>query len=98
LSAGPAPPNSSERRYSDETAYAIDQAVKQIVEASFRRSVSILEAHRDLLEEGAHLLLQKEVLDETALRELAMKLGPAQAPAIAAASSAERPGPSRAGP
>ena len=98
LSGGPAAPGWSERRYSDETARAIDQAVQRIVETAFRRRVSILEGHRDLLEEGAQLLLQKEVLDEPALRELARKLSAsARAPAIAAASSLPPSSPARPG-
>jgi cell division protease FtsH len=63
----PAP--ESERRYSDETAHAIDQAVQHIVQASFDRTVAILKDHRDLLERGAKMLLEKETLDETELRE-----------------------------
>jgi len=98
LTGGPAPPQWSERRYSDETAHAIDEAVRQIVEASFRRAVSILETHRDLLEAGAQLLLQKEVLDETALKELAKKIAPAPAPRLAAAVSASGPAAGPRGP
>ncbi len=89
LGGGPTPQGWSERRYSDETAHAIDEAVQHIVEASFRRTVAILEALRGLLEEGAKLLLEKEILDETALRELAKKIAAnPPAPALAAASSA----------
>jgi cell division protease FtsH len=65
-----------ERRYSDETAHAIDQAVQHIVEASFQRTVSILQDHRDLLERGAKLLLEKETLDEPQLREFREKIRP----------------------
>jgi cell division protease FtsH len=65
----PAPEAWQERRYSDETAHAIDQAVQHIVQASFDRTVEILKDHRDLLERGAKLLLDKETLDDTELRE-----------------------------
>jgi len=70
-----------ERRYSDETARAIDEAVQHAVEGAFQRTVSILEAHRDLLEKGANLLLEKETLEEAALRDLtrAMERTPAAA-------------------
>jgi cell division protease FtsH len=71
-----APEGLHERRYSDETAHAIDQAVQHIVEASFNRTVSILEDHRDLLERGAKLLLEKETLDEPQLREFREKIQP----------------------
>jgi cell division protease FtsH len=71
------PPESwHERRYSDETAHAIDQAVQHIVEASFQQTVSILEGHRDLLDRGAKLLLEKETLDEPQLREFREKIQP----------------------
>ncbi len=65
-----------ERRYSDETAHAIDQAVQHIVEASFQRTVSILQDHRELLQRGAKLLLEKETLDEAQLREFREKIQP----------------------
>jgi hypothetical protein len=42
-----------ERRYSDDTAHAIDRAVQGIVEDAFKRTVSILTEHRPLLERGA---------------------------------------------
>jgi cell division protease FtsH len=65
-----APPESwHERRYSDETAHAIDQAVAHIVQTSFDRTVTILKDHRDLLERGARMLLEKETLDDTELRQ-----------------------------
>ena len=91
LGGGPAPQGWSERRYSDETAHAIDEAVQHILEASFQRTVAILEALRGLLEEGARLLLEKETLDKTALRELAKKIAAhPPAPALAAAAGAPR--------
>ncbi len=65
----PAPEGWQDRRYSDETAHAIDQAVQHIVQASFDRTVTILKVHRDLLERGAKMLLDKETLDDTELRE-----------------------------
>jgi cell division protease FtsH len=77
LNGAPAPESWSERRYSDDTAHAIDQAVQHIVEASFQRTVSILEARRQTLEEGAELLLERETLDESDLVRLAAKVSPA---------------------
>jgi cell division protease FtsH len=62
------PGNWNERRYSDETAHAIDRAVQKIVEDSFQRTVSTLQGRRDLLERGAKLLLEKETLDEKDLQ------------------------------
>ncbi|MGH7090804.1 MAG: ATP-dependent zinc metalloprotease FtsH, partial [Stellaceae bacterium] len=63
-----------ERRYSDETAHAIDAAVQRIVETAFRRTVSMLERQRDILEEGARMLLEKETLEEADLERLRHKL------------------------
>ena len=68
-----------EKRYSDETAHAIDQAVQQIVTASFDRTVGILKAHEAILDRAAKLLLEQETLDEYALKRICDKLeaGPA---------------------
>jgi cell division protease FtsH len=63
-----------ERRYSDETAHAIDAEVQRILETSFRRTVSMLERQRDVLEEGAAILLEKETLEEPDLEALRRKL------------------------
>jgi cell division protease FtsH len=71
LQGAPVPAGWNERRYSDETAHAIDQAVQHIVETSFERTVAILKEHRDVLEQGARLLLEKETLDEADLRKIA---------------------------
>ncbi|MFZ0209193.1 MAG: ATP-dependent zinc metalloprotease FtsH [Roseiarcus sp.] len=59
-----------EKRYSDETAHVIDQAVQQIVDASFERTLGILKAHEAVLDRGAKLLLERETLDENALKPI----------------------------
>ncbi len=59
-----------ERSYSEETAREIDAAVKAIVDAAFRRTVTLLRAQRDTLERGARLLLEHETLDEADLAAL----------------------------
>jgi cell division protease FtsH len=74
LAGMPTPGGWNERRYSDETAHFIDQAVQHIIEHAFDRTVSILKDHRDLLEQGAELLLEKETLDENELRTLRAEL------------------------
>lgn len=74
LNGASIPEGWSERRYSDETAHDIDKAVQHIVEKTFDRTVSIIEGHRDLLEQGAKLLLEKETLDETELRKINVKI------------------------
>jgi cell division protease FtsH len=80
-----------EKRLSDATTHAIDQAVQQIVEQSFERTVAILKERRELLEQGAKLLLEKETLDEAALQKLrsGLQVGPQLA---AAAASVSAPG------
>jgi cell division protease FtsH len=74
LQGAPPPEGWHERSYSDETAHAIDQAVQQIVERAFARTVALLERRRDLLERGAKLLLEKETLDEADLKALQAEL------------------------
>jgi cell division protease FtsH len=74
LNGASIPEGWSERRYSDETAHDIDKAVQHIVEKTFDRTVSIIEGHRDLLEQGAKLLLEKETLDETELHKINVKI------------------------
>jgi cell division protease FtsH len=70
LNEGSMMPSGRERRYSDETAHAIDQAVQRIVEQAFTRAIELLRRQRPALERGAALLLQKETLDEAELRAL----------------------------
>jgi len=63
-----------ERRYSEQTAREIDEAVRRVVERCFERALSILEANRDVLERSARRLLAVETLGEDELRELARDL------------------------
>jgi cell division protease FtsH len=70
LIGAPTPEGWGERRYSDETAHAIDMAVQRIVEAAFDRTVLILGDRRQLLETGAKLLLERETLDEAELQNI----------------------------
>jgi len=48
------------RKYSEETAREIDQAVRRILDEQFERVRSLLTERREVLEEGAQLLLSKE--------------------------------------
>ncbi|MGI0526725.1 ATP-dependent zinc metalloprotease FtsH [Rhizobium giardinii] len=59
-----------ERSYSDETAAAVDEEVRRIVDETFDRTVGLLAERRDLLERTARRLLEKETLDEREIREL----------------------------
>ena len=74
LQGAPTPAGWHERSYSDETAHAIDQAVQHIVERAFARTVALLEEQRDVLENGAAVLLEKETLDEAELAVLQRQL------------------------
>ena len=55
-------PEIQTRKFSEATAEAIDGAVKTIVEQAFERARGILVEHRDQLDAGANLLLEKESL------------------------------------
>jgi cell division protease FtsH len=74
LTGPPAFEDFHQKRYSDETARAIDTAVQEIVDAAFDRTVGILKAHEATLERGAKLLLERETLDENALKQIREEL------------------------
>jgi len=61
---------SPRRSVSEKTAEAIDQEVKDIVEAAHRQAVSLLQENRDLLEAIANQLLQTETIEGEKLHEL----------------------------
>jgi cell division protease FtsH len=74
------PPALQERRFSEDTARDIDRAVRDIVDSSFQRAITILQDRRKTLEEGAQELLQKETLVE---EDLARIFGAARQPVTA---------------
>lgn len=65
------------RSISPKVAEEIDSEVKQIVDNAHHIALSILQKNRDLLEETAQELLEKEILEGSYLRE---KLNQVQAP------------------
>ncbi|AFY49317.1 ATP-dependent metalloprotease FtsH [Nostoc sp. PCC 7524] len=65
------------RSISPKVAEEIDREVKQIVDNAHHIALSILQHNRELLEETAQDLLQKEILEGAALRE---RLNQAQVP------------------
>ncbi len=73
-----------ERGFSEETAAAIDEEVKRIVDEAFARTVRLLEERREVLERTAQRLLEKETLDEAELRALAGAGATANLPGAAA--------------
>jgi len=58
------------RMVSDETAKAIDDEVKEIVEAGYQQALAILNNNRDLLEAIAQRLLETEVIEGKELENL----------------------------
>ena len=70
LSPNPLGNGARERSYSDETAAAIDDEVRAIVDQVFEQTVALLRERRDVLERTARRLLEKETLDEGELQEL----------------------------
>ena len=65
------------RNYSEHTARAIDEAVREIVTAVFERALKLLASHRDTLESAAGMLLERETLSETDLKGIGAKLSAA---------------------
>ncbi|MDO8862734.1 ATP-dependent zinc metalloprotease FtsH [Haliea sp. E1-2-M8] len=51
-----------EKDYSEETAREVDLAVRELIDAAYKRAQGILVERRVLLDEGARLLLEKETL------------------------------------
>jgi len=74
------------REYSEATAHEIDRAVRTIVQAAFDRAVQLLSERRELLDQGSHLLLQKETLGEHDLK--ALQVSPSSPGATPSATAA----------
>lgn len=73
--------------YSEITADKIDAAVRRITDEAFTRAKMLLEDHRDVLLEGAQLLLQKETLDKEALKPFAERMRQLPGFSVSAAST-----------
>jgi cell division protease FtsH len=73
-------PMQTVRKYSEETAREIDRAIRELVGQAFLRARGILETNRDLLDESAALLLQKETLDDEELKAIAARVRAASLP------------------
>jgi cell division protease FtsH len=71
------------RQYAEATAARIDAAVKALIAEAAARAEAILAANRPLLERSARELLERETLDEAALKRLRAEVLP-EAPAAAA--------------
>lgn len=59
---------------SEQTQQRIDAAIRAIVMPGFEQAAAILSINRAVLERGARVLLDKEMLDETAVRALGLEL------------------------
>ena len=70
LLGAPGMPRSSEHDYGEETAKAVDDETRKIVDAALQRARRILEERRDVLDHSAKRLLEKETIDEAELIEL----------------------------
>lgn len=58
------------KKYSEQTAERIDEAVSVIVKQNYERTKALIIEHKDKLEKMAKTLLDKEVLDHNDLKEL----------------------------
>lgn len=58
------------RNYSDQTAYMIDQEVKQIVDDVYTETLDLLRENRDKLDALAQALLDNEVVDQREMFEI----------------------------
>jgi len=63
-------PTPQERNYSEETAEAVDRAVRQLVDGAFQKAFGVLQQNRALLDRTATALLETETLDEPAIEHL----------------------------
>jgi len=76
------------RHYGEETAAAIDTAVRGLIDAAYQKAVAILTTNRSLLDQAAADLLTKETLSAGDLLRVAGRLATdsatAKGPAIAA--------------
>ena len=69
------------RTYSDQTAWQIDEAVRQLIDSAFDKATRILEKNRQLLDETAARLLAKETLSAEELPDV-KPFEPAETPQL----------------
>ncbi len=66
--------SSGQSQMSEQTAREVDLAVRALLDRAFERAQDILLAHRDVLEDAAERLLDKETLDEAELADLFVRM------------------------
>ncbi|MEA5512020.1 ATP-dependent zinc metalloprotease FtsH3 [Crocosphaera sp. UHCC 0190] len=60
----------SDRDFSDETASAIDEEVRQLVDTAYQRAKDVLVSNRQILDKLAEMLVEKETVDSDELQEI----------------------------
>ncbi len=60
----------SERDFSEETAAAIDEEVRQLVDVAYTRAKEVLVHNRQTLDQIAQMLVDKETVDAEELQEI----------------------------
>jgi cell division protease FtsH len=60
----------SDRDFSDETAAAIDEEVRNLVDQAYRRAKEVLTDNRHVLDKLAEMLVEKETVDADELQEV----------------------------
>jgi cell division protease FtsH len=60
----------SDRDFSDETAAAIDEEVRNLVDQAYRRAKEVLSENRQILDKLAEMLVEKETVDADELQEV----------------------------
>ena len=84
-----------DRNYSDQTAVAIDEEIRRLIQEAHERARGILTQHQERLKRLADALLEKEVLDGDEAKRIVMSDEPAgEAPPQAG----EQTGPEQTGP
>jgi cell division protease FtsH len=60
----------AERDFSEETAAAVDDEVRNLVDQAYRRAKAVLEGNRSVLDQLAQMLIERETVDSEELQEL----------------------------
>jgi len=67
-------PVPQERNYSDDTAHAVDSAVRRFVDQAFEQATAILRKNRALLDRTAAALLETETLGEPEIEQVKQQI------------------------
>ena len=65
------------REHSETTAHEIDCEIRRLLDAAFDKACGLLDANRDVLQQGTEQLLAQETITEEQLTEIAARLQPA---------------------